>query len=80
MERPVTHASMISTDGRNQVYGVYQAILCQGDDPESKPYVDLRGSKRIHTVHTTTMPQHFGYAEIAKELETPEYPAFAFGW
>jgi len=76
MIRKVTYATLIFTDGTNQVYGVFRGKLYRPRAPHQSWWFGLGAAKQIASIKTQATPDVFNYFAAAAQYATPDFPAF----
>ena len=78
MVRKVTFCTMLQTDGRTHVYGIFRGTLQRADHPKEQ-YINLHRAVRVAVESSRLGPREFDYFEAARRYETDKYPPFAWG-
>jgi hypothetical protein len=78
MTRRVTFCTMLQTDGRTQVYGIFRGRLQDADRPKSEQHINLHRAVRVAVESSRLGPTEFDYFEAARRYATDKYPPFAW--
>jgi hypothetical protein len=78
MMRRVTFCTMLQTDGRIQVYGIFRGKLQRADRPQSEQHINLHQAVRVAVESSRLGPTEFDYFEAARRYATDKYPPFAW--
>ena len=78
MTRRVTFCTMLQTDGRTHVYGIFRGRLQRAERPKSEHYINLHQAVRVGVESSTLGPTDFDYFEAARRYATDKYPPFVW--
>jgi hypothetical protein len=78
MMRGVTFCTMLQTDGRTHVYGIFRGRLQRADRPRSEQYIHLHQAVRVAVESSRLGPAEFDYFEAARRYASDEYPPFSW--
>ena len=78
MTRRVTFCTMLQTDGRTHVYGIFRGRLQRADRPRSERYIHLHQAVRVAVESSRLGPAEFDYFEAARRYASDEYPPFSW--